>query len=914
VSVSGDDASDRVPRGRMPVSADGALEHDLPRAYAMTGQRVLDSLGTDARHGLGVAEAAARLSRLGPNRWVAPRRVTFWHTVADEITEPMMLLLVAVAVLYSLWGRLEDTVAIVLIISAVVLVEVFAEYRAKRVIAALGQLAAPTAPVLRGGRIEQVPAEELVTGDVVPLRAGARVPADVRLVEAYGLRVDESVLTGESVPVDKDAAVVLPADAPLAERTNLAFAGTTVVAGRAQTVVVATGTATELGRITGLVVESKPPRTALQQAMRDLSRVLAYVALAFSVLVPLLGVLGGQPWREMILTGLTMAFATIPEELPIIISLVLGLGAYRLSRRHGVIRRLRAAEMLGAVTVIATDKTGTLTENRMTITHLATDGDAVPVTADLPAGPRELLALAAACHDVSVDQVEGEAVFGGDPTDIAFVEAARGRGLLPGQPGGIGGDVVARFPFDTQRGSMSVVHEGPDGALLLITKGSPESVLARCDSLRVGGSLRPLTDADRDELERRVENMAARGLRVLAVATGSPLDVPPTPDGHPLTFVGLAGLADPPRPEAAAVVATVRRAGVRVLMVTGDHPACARAIGEQVGLDTSGPLLTGRDLDRLDDDELGRAVSRTSLFARVAPEHKVRLVAALQARGEVVAMTGDGINDAPALARADVGVAMGASGTDVARDSADLVLADDNVATLTRALDEGRTLYDNLRKGVRYYLACKTGLIATTAVGAAVGLPIPFAPIQIVVLEMFMDIAGSATFAAEPAEHDSMNRPPRDPRRRFLDRALVFSLLTGGVSLFAAVGGLYLVASWSGQPAATAQTLAFVAWMVGYLALAWVMRSERTPLSETGWWSNRFLPAWTVVTVASVAFVMSVPAVRDALRLTPLTWPQWLAAVAIPVIAVSWIELAKRPGRHVRPRPRQPGDGVLSAP
>ncbi|MET0188316.1 MAG: HAD-IC family P-type ATPase, partial [Pseudonocardia sediminis] len=411
----------------------------------------------------------------------------------------------------------------------------------------------------------------------------------------------------------------------------------------------------------------------------------------------------------------------------------------------------------------------------------------------------------------------------------------------------------------------------------------------------------------RAELTARAERMAADGLRVIAVATRVLAVVPASvqdAEEH-LTFAGLVGLEDPPRAEVPEAMAAARRAGIRVLMVTGDHPACARAIAAQIGLDGDGPLLTGHELDRLDDAALTEAVSRTSLFARVTPEHKIRLVEALQGRGEIVAVTGDGINDAPALARADVGIAMGASGTDVARDSADLVLADDNFATITRALREGRTLYDNLRKGVKYYLACKAGLVVTTAVGVLVGLPIPFAPIQIVVMEMFMDIAGSATFAAEPAERDAMNRPPRDPRDRFLDRRLVQGLIAGGISLFVAVGGIYLVASWSGETTETAQTLAFLAWMVGYLALAWVMRSERTPLAGIGLLSNRFLPAWTVVTAVSIALIMFVPFLREVLRLVPLSGTQWAVVVLLPIVAVSWIEIAK----WVRPR-----DSATAAP
>ncbi|MEV1294139.1 cation-transporting P-type ATPase [Pseudonocardia sp. NPDC049635] len=837
-------------------------------AHSATASAVAEQLGTDPAVGLGDDEAAARLAEHGPNRWVVPRRVTFRSVLTDEITEPMMLLLAAVAVLYGIWGRMEDTVAIVAIIVVVVLVEVFAEYRAKSVIAALGTLTAPTTPVLRGGRTRSVATEDLVPGDVLPLSTGTRVAADVRLSETWGLRIDESALTGESVAAAKHAGRVLDDAAALGDRTNLAFAGTTVVAGRARGVVVATGTATELGAVTGLVVAGRPPRTPLQQAMRDLSKALATLAIAFSVLVPLIGVLGGQPWREMVLTGLTLAFATVPEELPIIISLVLGLGAYRLSRRRGLVRRLRAAETLGAVTVIATDKTGTLTENRMAVDQVEPVG----------ATTEELLAAGAACTEATPEPDGGWA---GDPTDVAFLVAARDRGLPPPP------EPVHRFAFDPVRESMTVVL--PDHRV--VTTGAPESVLARCRT----------TDP---ALLDRAGQLAARGLRVIAVATATVTEVPARVEDaeRDLEFTGFVALSDPPRPGAAAAVAAAHHAGIRVLMVTGDHPACARAIATRVGI-PGDALLTGPELDLLDDDALTDAVTRVTLFARVTPTHKLRLVTALQDRGEIVAVTGDGVNDAPALARADVGVAMGSSGTDVARDAADLVLADDDVSTLTRALREGRTLHDNLRKGVKYYLACKAGLVATAAAGVAAGLPIPFAPIQIVVLEMYMDVAGTATFAAERSERDAMERRPQGRTERFLDRPLVTDLLAGGASLFAAVGGLYLVAALTGTNSATAQTLAFVAWMSGYLALAWVMRTERTPLLSAGLLSNRFLPLWTVVTAASLAVIMTVAPLRDALRLVPLTGAQWLVAVLVPIVAVSWIEVRKmvRDARGARP-------------
>ncbi|MBK0869112.1 MULTISPECIES: cation-transporting P-type ATPase [unclassified Saccharopolyspora] len=874
----------------------------VEHGHAATSEEVLERLGVEPANGLGEQEAASRLARFGPNRRVKPRQVTFWRVLREESTEPMILLLLAVAVLYGLWGEPADTAAIVLVIAAVVLVEVFTEYRAKAAIASLSKLSAPTAPALREGAVRYVPTEDLVPGDVLVLRAGERLAADARLIESAGLRVDESALTGEPVPADKDAGAVLAFDAPLAQRSNLVFAGTTVVAGRARAVVLSTAMDTELGRITGLVIEAKPPRTALQQAMRELARWLAWLALGFSVLVPVVGLLGGQPWREMILTGLTLAFATIPEELPIVISMVLGLGAYRLSRRNVVVKQLRAAEALGTITVVATDKTGTVTENRMILAHLATgevDGQVGEEDGDPDDAQRWLLALAAGCTDATVVHRDDTAHVLGDPTDVALLEAAHRYGLLPGQPGGVSGELLAEHPFDAGRKIMSAVHRCDDGPLL-IAKGAPEAVLGRCSSRLVAGRAEPLTEDDRNRLRAQVDRMAAKGIRVIAVATrevpGGAIDRDEAETG--LVLTGFAGLTDPARPGVADAVRDLRRAGIRVVMITGDHPGTARAIAAEIGIDGTGSLLTGPRIDQLDDDELAAAASATSLFARTIPEHKLRLVRALHARREIVAVTGDGVNDTPALAQADVGIAMGAGGTDVAREVADLVLADDDFATTTRAVREGRQLFDNLRKGVRYYLACKVGLIATAAGGVALGLPVPFTPIQIVVLEMFMDIAGSATFAAEPAENDTMRRAPRDPRRPFLDRPLITAIFTCGATLFLAVISIYLGAVWSGAPIATAQTLAFTGWMVGYLALAWVMRSERTPLVRSGLRSNGFLPLWTLGTAAWLALITVVPAVRDALNLTALTAGQWLAAVLVPILAVAWIDLAKL--RHRR--------------
>jgi len=804
----------------------------------------------------------------------------------------MILLLGVVAVLYSLWGKAEDTIAIFGVIASVVLVEVYTEFRAKAAIAALKQLSAPTAPVLRDGRIASVPTEAVVPGDVVIIRAGERLPADVRLIDATDLHIDESALTGESVPADKHAGAALAGPVAVAERRTMAFAGTAATSGRGRGVVTAIGMDSELGRIAGLVREAKDPRTPLQQAMRRLAGSLARLALAISVVVPAIGLLGGQPVRDMVLTGLTLAFATVPEELPIIITMVLGFGAWRLSRRHALVKRLAGAETLGSVSVIATDKTGTLTENRMTVSHLWT-GTLCPVGTVLEPAERHLVELAGRCLDAEVVGTGATLQVAGDPMERAVATLADGHGLL-------GATTVAReYGFDSTRKLMSVVYADGDGGGDLVAKGAPEALLARATGVVIDGAESSLAGGRVAPVEAAVAAMTAEGLRVIAVASRRGLDRGTERDDaeRDLTLAGLLGLSDPARPEAKAAVEALRGGGVRVLMLTGDHPATAAAVARAVGLDGDGrPIVRGADVDEMGDADLDVALGRSAVFARLAPEHKLRIVRALRRQGEVVAVTGDGVNDAPALVEADVGVAMG-TGTDVAKEAADVVLADNNFATVAEAVREGRHLFDNLRKGVRFYLACKLALVVTSAAGVLVGLPVPFAPIQIVVMELFMDIAASVTFVAEPAEGDVMARPPRDPQQRFLDRSLLVWLVAGAAALAVPTAGLYLWGSFTDATVAEARTLAFVAWMAGTVALAWVMRSERTPLHRVGLASNRFLPLWTATTALALALFTGLPAARHALRLAPLSVVQWSASLALPVLGATLWNLAAHRSR-----------------
>jgi Ca2+-transporting ATPase len=850
--------------------------------YTLTPDEIESHFGTNRSTGLDEPSVQLRLAQFGPNRLAEAKQETVWQVFLEEVGEPMILLLIGTGILYAVWGSIGDALTILVVILLLVGAEVFNEYRAKKAIAGLSHLSEPTALVRRLEQDREVPVEQIVPGDLLLLQAGRRVLADARLVESYSLAADEASLTGESVPIEKEADRLLQEQTALAERRNMVYSGTIITRGRGSAIVVATGMHTELGKIVGVTREVRQPRTLLQQAMRQLSFVLVWVALGFSVLVPLLGVfVAGQPVRLMLLTGLSLAFSVIPEEMPIIITMILGLGAYRLARQHAIVKRLQAVETLGAVTTIATDKTGTLTENRMQVDRFSPTGL-----------EHTLLELGALCSSAIGDETTKT----GDPVDIALQRAARAAGM----------DVHAlrhqyllrdEFTFDTSRKRMSVVYER-DGHYSVIVKGAPEAVVAQCTHQRGlgAGEAPPLTEADRTSALDRATRMAGEGLRVLAFAEKVVPREPGSQDEAEanLSFVGLVGLLDPPRPKVKAALATSRGAGIRTIMVTGDHPLTACIIAKQIGLDGNSRVLTGPELAALSDEVLRVDVGQVSLYARTTPADKLRIVHALQQQGERVAVTGDGINDAPALAAADIGIAMGETGTDVAREAADIVLADDNFTTIVEAIREGRVLFANLAKGVRYYLACKVALVAAALLPVLLRVPVPFAPIQIILMELFMDLAASAAFANEPAETDVMLQKPRNPKARFLDGPMAASIFGAGAGLFAAVSVVYLL-TWygSGGNLVQAQTAAFVAWLLGHVFLALNLRSEREPLLRLGFFSNRLMILWAAAAIAFALFAALVPGVQTLLKTVTLSGQDWLLIVIATVLGTFWIEIGK---------------------
>ena len=844
--------------------------------HALPAHAISTHFGVDPAFGLNDQEAHNRLGQFGPNRLSMKKQETIWNIFIEELGEPMIVLLLLTAVLYGVWGELRDTLTIFVVILTLILAEVLNERRAKRAIGDLITLAEPTSSILRAGQHLEIQADQIVPGDVIVIEAGRRIPADARLTEAYGLAVDESVLTGESAAAEKVSDLILQETTVLSERRNMVFAGTTAARGRGAALVVATGMKTEVGRVARLAREAAPPRTQLQRFMTELSKSLAWLAIGFSVLVPLLGrILSKQPLRQMILTGLALAFSVIPEELPIIITMVLALGGYRLSKQHAIVKRLQAVETLGAVTVIATDKTGTLTENRMAVSRVE------------PEKLRhEILGIGVLCNDAFNADL-------GDPLETALLRSAQQAGIdvkALRQPYHLRDD----FTFDNTRKRMSLIYER-GGELLVAVKGAPETVLPLCTSKWDDAGRQQLSKADQQGVLASAAQMANDGLRVIALAERIIDDSTLSQDKaeSDLTFVGLVAFSDPPRPDVHEAIAACLTAGIRPLMITGDHSLTAKAIALQIGLDGDRRLLTGVELDAMSDEALKQSAGDVSIFARTTPEQKLRIVRGLQSRGEIVAATGDGINDGPALAAADVGVAMGETGTDVAREAADMILADDNFATIVRAIEEGRISFENLRKGVRYYLACKVALISTSLVPVLLSVPVPFAPIQIILMELFMDLAASAAFVAEPAEEGLMLQPPRDPRAKFLERSLVRSIFSSAAGLFMAVCGVYLVTWYGSTSLITAQTMAFVTWLLGHIFLALNLRSEREPLFRLGFFTNRVMVVWVIATLAVLLVVTLVPGLRQLIKVGSLQPAQWALAGGTAFAGTFWIEARK---------------------
>ena len=873
--------------------------------HMLRADEVTLKLETDPGEGLSREEAQRRLEAYGPNELSAAGSVSPWSVLLTQFKNVLIIiLLIATAISASLGHETEAIVITVIVLFAVILGFV-QEYRAERSMEALREMAAPEAHVIRDGREGRIPAREVVPGDLVLLNAGNRVPADIRLVEAVNLRMEESVLTGESVPTAKETE---PSDAPdlePAERRNMVYAGTTVAYGRGRGIVTATAMETEFGRIARMVSTVEVRRTPLQENLDRLGRILAWAAGGIVAIIVVLGLARGQPPVEMLLFGIALAVAAVPEALPAVVTISLAIGVRRMVRRNVLIRRLPAVETLGSTSVVFTDKTGTLTRDEMTVRAVHAAGKTWKIIGEGydPEGaflidgeeavPSETLAAllrgAALASDARLEKdAEGRWELKGDPTEGALVVAAAKAGMdkealdeaFPR---------VDEVPFSSESKRMTTLHETPQGTVAF-AKGAPEVILGSCTGMDKGGERVDLDDEAREDLLRRAREMAEDALRVLAIAYKPGADRENAE--QEMTFLGLVGMIDPPRSEAADAVRICRAAGIRVRMITGDHPITARAVAAEVNILGEKDVLTGAELEGMTADRLAAEAESREVYARVSPAHKLRVVKALQEKGEVVAMTGDGVNDAPALRKADIGVAMGIAGTDVSREAADMTLLDDNFASIVAAVEEGRGIFENIRKYLMYLISSNIGEILLMAGAVLSGLPLPLSAVQILYVNLATDGLPALALSVDPPAADLMRRPPRDPRTGIFTSPVVFLILLGGVWSAAVNLVAFAAMLHRGFPVEMAMSVIFVSLVLIEFLKAYNFRSDRESVFRRPF-ANRWLNLAILWEVALLFLVMTLPFLRTAFGMHILTPEDWFIPVALAVTVIPVLETGK---------------------
>ena len=809
----------------------------------------------------------------------------------EQLKDAMIIILLVAAGISFALGEEIDAVIIVVIVVVNALFGVFQEAKAEESLEALKKLSSPSARVLREGVISHVDASEIVPGDVILLEAGDLVPADARLIECASLKAEESALTGESTAVEKTVEALGAGNLALGDRRNMVYSSSVIVYGRARAVVTATGMDTEVGKIAGMLLHAEEGATPLQKRLTDLGKTLGIVALGICALIFAVGVFQGRDLFEMFLTSVSLAVAAIPEGLPAIVTIVLALGVKRMVEKRAIVRKLPAVESLGSASVICSDKTGTLTQNKMTVMEVATARETLRLENSKIV--ENLLSLATLCCDASIRTVDGVQTSIGDPTEVALVVAAQKVGK---EKAALESERkrVAELPFDSERKLMSTIHK-TDKGYLLITKGAPDVLFARCTTVQDGDEVVPLTDALLANMAKQNETMAARALRVLAVACKPLESVPETLDSESLekdlTFVGMVGMIDPPRPEVRIAVATCRGAGIRPVMITGDHKTTAVAIARELGiLDDKGAVATGHDLDEMDQQTLELGVEDIAVYARVSPEHKVRIVSAWQSRGHIVAMTGDGVNDAPALKKADIGCAMGITGTDVSKGAADVVLTDDNFATIVEAVREGRSIYENIRKAVHFLLSCNISEIFVLFVAVLLNWEIPLLPIHLLWINLVTDSLPALALGMEAGERDIMRHPPRSPKQGFFAEGLGGLILFQGVMLAA----ISLTAFYLGNQVSleVGRSSAFAVLALSQLVHAWNVRSKKS-LFSVGVFSNPWMVRAFIASASLQLIVLFVPALQKIFKVVPIDPQHWGFIVGLSLLPLLVVEISK---------------------
>jgi Ca2+-transporting ATPase len=891
--------------------------------HTLTPEQVFEALETGPQ-GLSDTAAQERLDAYGLNELAAGKKISAIRIFLRQFANLLILiLLVATGISFALGERLDAWVILVIVLACVILGFV-QEYRAEQAAAALQKLAAPTAVVIREGHERTIPAQEVVPGDVLVLHTGDRVAADARLVAEINLKADEALLTGESTAVGKDLAPLADPDLVVGDQKCMVFGGTVITYGRGQAVVTATGMATEFGKIARMLEEVEDKGTPLEARMATIGRILSIICLMVAVGASLLGVFRGHDWLEMLIWGISLAVAAVPESLPAVVTGALAIGTTRMARRKAIVKRLPVVETMGCTTVICTDKTGTLTKNEMTVRRLFLDGVAIEVTGSgyepsgsfqaggkkVNTGDNSVLAQAARiamlCNDAALEEVEGQWAVRGDPTEGALLVLGRKAGI---NPEALLAEFprVAEIPFTSEAKRMSTFHREEDGVLMCV-KGAPEGLLPRARQMLTEGGEEAMSSEVREQVRKQAADMAHKALRLLGLAYRRFPEVPSLEDenvNRELVWVGLVGMIDPARPEARQAVAHCRQAGIRVIMVTGDHPDTAGAIAQEIGLVSkkveSRAVLTGPELNKMSDLELNQVLRTVRVFARVAPEHKLRLVDILKEQGEVVAMTGDGVNDAPALKRADIGVAMGITGTEVTKETAAMILADDNFATLVAAVEEGRAIFDNIKKYLVFLLSCNLAEILMLTGAIFIGLPLPLLALQILWVNLDSDGLPAFALGVDPKAPDIMSRPPRPPAESVFTSSVIGLLAVISVYLTVVLlplFGYYVLYDPNrlGKPdqiLSQAQTMVFVTLILAEQVNAFNCRSDFHSLFTVGFFANRLLLISVCLSCSMLAAVIYWPPLAALFHTHPLNLRDWLIAAVLGLTILPAVEVTK---------------------
>ncbi len=896
--------------------------------YRLDEKNVLATVATQKEQGLARKEAEKRLKTYGANKLAEGKRPSRLAVFLGQFKDFMVLVLLAATLVSGLLGEYIDAITIMVIVLLNGILGYVQERKAEKSLDALKELSAPQMTVLRDGQWTKVLSSHIVFGDIVKVASGDRIGADIRLIQTNGLRIEESALTGESVPVSKHHKPITGEEIELGDQRNMAFMGTLVTQGNAIGVVIGTGMKTEMGKIAHLLQSTETIMTPLQRRLEQLGKILISVALVLTALVVVIGVTQGHDLYTMVLAGVSLAVAAIPEGLPAIVTVVLALGVQRMIRRKAIVRKLPAVETLGCASVICSDKTGTLTQNKMTVTHLWTEGHLWEVSgggyepvgeflkngkkADptLDKGLQQLLSYGWICNNARIierktkhallPKTTTEHILDGDPTEGALIVAAMKAGYTK--------EALAHYftrvhelPFDSTRKMMSVVVKNKEGRLFLVTKGAPDMVLGRCINMRIQGKEEKLSAERRRMVEAAVDQLASQALRTLAVAY-RPLSSAEGKTGttveNQLTFIGLQGMIDPPRPEVKTAISECREAGIKTIMITGDHKRTAAAIASQLQiLPQGGKVLDGQALSKMSLEELKSIVDDVYVFARVSPEHKLKIVQALQARGHIVAMTGDGVNDAPAIKAANIGIAMGITGTDVAKEASALILSDDNFATIKAAIKEGRNIYENIRKFIRYMLASNVGEILVMLFAMMLGMPLPLVAIQILWINLVTDGLPAMALGMDPPEGDVMRRKPRSPNEGVFARGLTWKIMSRGF-MIGVVTLLAFTLTLQAHPdeLIRGQTVAFVTLVMAQLIHVFDCRSEYS-IYHRNLFENKYLVVAVLISTALMLAVIYYPPLQLIFHTVALTSTEWLLVLgmaAIPTVVLGGFQLLKR--------------------